>query len=126
MQIYVQFYVHTVSTSLGFPSVPTLSCVNFSGNVSGALNVTVSWILTKEYGIDFYLISITANAPKIPYGGLLNITTGSVTQYQLTNFQVGYEYNITVRGVNCGSQEGGESNTLSIKPQGMYLISHKH
>ena len=36
----------------------------------------------------------------------------------LTDFQTGYEYNITVHGVNCGSQEGTESEPLTITPQG--------
>ena len=30
----------------------------------------------------------------------------------------GYEYNITVRGVNCGSLVGRESEPLAIVPQG--------
>ena len=105
---------------LGPPSVPTLSCVNFSGNVSGAVNVTVSWTLSGGDSADFYLINITTNAPQTPYRGLLNITTASVTQYELTGFIAGYEYTITVYGVNCGSQEGNESEPLTIRPQGMY------
>ena len=48
--------------------------------------------------------------PQTPYGGLLNITNASVTQHELTGFIAGYEYNITVRGVNCKNQEGGESD----------------
>ena len=68
---------------------------------------------------DFYLISITTNAPQTPYGGLMNITNASVTQHELTGFMTGYEYNITVRDVNCGSQEGRESEPLTITPQGM-------
>ena len=51
---------------------------------------------------------------------LLNITaSASVTQYELTGFQADYQYNITVHGVNCGSQEGGESEPLIITSQGM-------
>ena len=71
---------------------------------------------------DFYLISITTNAPQTPYGGLLNITTGSVTWYELTGFMADYEYNITVRGVNCGSQEGSESEPLAFRPQGILIV----
>ena len=81
------------------------------------MNVTVSWTLSGGDSADFYLINITTNTPQTPYGGLLNITTGSVT---LTGFMTGYEYNITVRGVNCGSQEGNESEPLTIRPQGMH------
>ena len=103
--------------SSGPPSVATLSCVKLSLNGSGAVNVTVSWTLSDGDSADFYLISITTNAPQIAYGGLLNITTASVT---LTGFMTGYEYNITVRGVNCGSQEGGESEPLMIAPQGIF------
>ena len=103
----------------GPPPVPILSFVGLSGDVSGPVNVTVSWTLSGgDSAGDFYLISITTNAPQTPYGGLLNITTDSVTQSELTGFMAGYEYNITVRGVNCGSQEGGESETLTIRPQG--------
>ena len=103
--------------SLGTPTV--LTYIDLSGDVSGAVNVTVSWILSGGDSADFYLINITTNAPQIPYGGLLNITTASVTQYELTGFMADYEYNITVRGVNCGSQEGRESEPLTITPQGI-------
>ena len=94
--------------SLGLPSVPTLSCVDLSGDVSGAVNVTVSWTLSGGDSADFYLINITTNASQTPYGGLLNITTASVTQHKLTGFIAGYEYSITVRGVNCMWESGGE------------------
>ena len=87
------------------------------------MNVTVSWTLSGGDNADFYLINITTNAPQTPYGGLLNITT-SVTQYELTGFMAGYEYNITVRGVNCDSQEGNESEPLTIRPQGKYSTGH--
>ena len=84
------------------------------------MNVTVSWTLSGGDNADFYLINITTNAPHTPYEGLLNITTASVTQRELTGFRAGYEYNITVRGVNCGSQEGNESEPLTIRPQGKH------
>ena len=107
-------------SSSGPPSVPTLSCVELSEDVTGgAVNVTVSWTLNGGDSADFYLISITTNAPQTPYGGLVNIPTASVTQHELTGFMTRYEYNITVRGVNCGSQEGGESELLKIRPQGI-------
>ena len=105
---------------LGPPSVPTLSCVKLSGDGSGVVNVTVSWTLSGRDSADFYLINITTNALQTPYGGLLNITTASVTQRELTGFIAGYEYNVTVYGVNCGSREGNESEPLTIRPQGMY------
>ena len=105
--------------SSGPPSVATLSCVELSGDVSGTVNVTVSWTLSGGGSADFYLINIATNAPQTPYGGLLNITTGSVTQHELTGFMAGYEYNITVRGVtaNCGGLVGRESEPLIITPQ---------
>ena len=84
-----------------------------------AVNVTVSWRLSGGDSSDFYLINITTNAPQTPYGGLLNITTGSVTQYELTGFMAGYQYNITLRGVNCRRLEGGKIEWLSITPKGM-------
>ena len=86
--------------------------------MSGAVNVTVRWTLSGGDSADFYLINITTNAPQIPYGGLLNITTAIVTQYELTGFMAGYEYNITVCGVNCRRQEGRQSEPLVITPQG--------
>ena len=70
-------------------------------------------------GADFYLISITTNALQTPYGGLLNIIA-NVTQYELTGFMAGYEYNITVRGVNCEGLEGNKSEPLTIKPEGTH------
>ena len=112
------------SLSSGPPSVPTLSCDGLSGDVSGAVNVTVNWTLSGGDSADFYLINIATNAPQIPYGGLLNITTASVTQYELTGFIAGFEYSITVHGVNCGSLEGNQSETLTIRPQCKYTAGH--
>ena len=109
-------------TSLGPPAVPLLSCFGLSQDVSGSVNVTVSWTLSGGDSADFYLINITTNAPQTPYGRLLNITTSTVSRYELTGFMADYEYNITVRGVNCGSQEGGESEPLTITPQSKLLI----
>ena len=106
----------------GPPSYPTLSCVDLPEDVSGAVNVTVSWTLSDGDSADFYLLNITTNAPQTPYGGLLNITTTSVTQYELTGFMADYEYIITVCGVNCQSQEGNESEPLTIIPQGKYIF----
>ena len=83
------------------------------------MNVTVSWTLSDGDSADFYLINITTNAPQTQYGGLLNISAANVTQCELTGFIQGYEYSITVRGVNCGIQEGGESEPLMISPQGI-------
>ena len=85
------------------------------------MNVTVSWTLSGGDSADFYLINITTNALQTPYGGLLNITTTSVTQHELTSFMAGYEYNITVRG-SCGGQMGSESDPLTIIPQGIALL----
>ena len=107
--------------SSGSPTVPVLSCINLSEDISGAVKVTVSWTLSGRDRTDFYLINITTNALKTPYGGLLNITNTSVTPYELTGFVADYEYNITVHGVNCGSQKGGESEPLTITSQGMCM-----
>jgi len=110
-------------TSSGRPSLPILSCANLSGDINGAVSVTVCWTLSGGDSADFYLINITTNDPQPPYGGLLNITTASVTQRELTGFQAGYEYNITVRGVNCGSQEGTESEPLTVTSQGTFTCT---
>ena len=77
----------------------------------------MSWTLSGGGSADFYIISITTNASE----ALLNITTASVT---LTGFMAGYEYSITVRGVNCGNLEGSASEPLTIRPQGMYLSTN--
>ena len=121
--VYPSIYlsIHLLISS-GPPSVPSLSCLGLSQNVSGTVNVIVSWTLSGGDSADFYLINITTNAPHIPYEGLLNITTASVTQYQLTGFMADYEYNLTIRGVNCGSQEGDESEPLTITPQSKLLL----
>ena len=79
----------------------------------------MNWTLSGGDSADFYLINITTNDPQTPYGGLLNITTGSVT---LTGFMAGFEYSITVHGVNCGSLEGRESEPLTITPRGIYYL----
>ena len=83
------------------------------------MNVTVNWTLSGGDSAVFYLINITTNALQTPYGGLMNITTANVMQHELTGFMAGYEYNITVRGVNCGSLVGSESEPLAIRPQGI-------
>ena len=103
--------------SSGPPTVSTFTCVDLSGNIGGAVNITVSWTLSDGDSADSYLISITTNAPQTPYGGLLNITNASVTEHELSGFMIGYEYNITVRGI-CGGQEGRESEPLAITLQG--------
>ena len=82
--------------------------------------MTVSWTLSGGDSADSYLINITTNIPQIPYGGLLNITNATVTQYKLTGFMASYEYSVTVHGFNCGSLEGSESVPLTIIPQGMH------
>ena len=89
------------------------------------MNVTVRWTLSGGGSADFYLINITTNAPQTPYGGLLNITTSSLTHHELTGFMAGFEYNIAVRGVraNCGGLVGRESEPLTITPQGMYDLN---
>ena len=89
------------------------------------MNVTVRWTLSGGDSADFYLINITTNAPQSPYGGLLNITTASVTQYELTGFMAGYEYNITVGGVtaNCGGLVGRESEPMTVTSQGIYDLN---
>ena len=85
----------------------------------------MNWTLSGGDSADFYLINITTTAPLTPYDGLLNITTASITlPHILTGFHADYQYIITVRGVNCGSQEGGESEPLTITPQGMYNVGH--
>ena len=88
------------------------------------MNVTVSWTLSDGDSADFYLINITTNAPQTPYGGLLNITTASVAQYELIGFMADYEYNITVRGMtaDCGGLVGRESEPLTITPQGNNIV----
>jgi len=84
-------------------------------DTNGVLSVTVSWTLSGGDSANYYRVNIKTNDPQPPYGGSLNSTTSSVT---LTGFQAGYEYNITVRGINCGSQEGSESEPLTIIPEG--------
>ena len=70
------------------------------------MNTTVNWTLNGGDSADFYLINLTTNALRIPYGGLLNITNASVTQYELTGFQAGYEYDITVCWCQLRESEG--------------------
>ena len=111
--IILQYFIPS-----GPPSAPILSCVDISKDVSGTVNVTMSWRLSGGDSAVFYLININTNAAQTPYGGLLNITTANVTQYELTGFMAGYEYNITIRGVNCQSLVGSESKPLKFRPQG--------
>ena len=118
--IYIYIYI-CVSFILPDPPIVNIMCHSLSQPVSGAVNVTVNWTLSGGDNADFYLISITTNDPQTPYGGLLNITNASVTQYELTGFMAGYEYNITVRGVNCGGLMGNESKAQKITPQGTLL-----
>ena len=103
------------------PPIVNISNHDISILFNGTLNVTVSWTLSGGNSADFYLINITTNTPQTPFEGLLDITTGSVTQRELTGFMTGYEYSITVCGVNCGGQKGSESEPLKITPQGMYI-----
>ena len=99
--------------------------MDLTEDTNGTVKVTVNWTSSDGDSADFYLINITTNAPQTPYGELLNIITAIVTQYELTGFMTGYEYNITVRGVNCGSQEGSASEPLTIRAQGVYSYGHR-
>ena len=99
------------------PSVSTLSCVDISEDVNGAVNVTLSWTRSDA---DSYLINIITNTPQTPYEGLLN--TGNVTQHEVTGFTAGYDYNITVNGVICGGLQGNKSEPLTIKPEGIHCV----
>ena len=105
--------------------MPTLSCVDLSEDVTGAVNVTVSWTVNGKKSANFYFINIATNAPQTPYGGFPNITTASVTQYELTGFMTGYEYNITVVCVivKHGSEKWIESEPLTIRPQGKQVLN---
>ena len=95
--------------------------VTISGHDVNANNdVSINWKLSGGEIVDFYLVSINSTAPKTPYGGLLNITSGSVTQYELTGFMTDYVYNIKIYGVNCGGQEGHASEPLPITLQRMF------
>ena len=76
--------------------------------------MTLTWTLSEGGSIDFYLINITTNAPQT--GGILN---ANITQYKLIGLMADIGYNITVCGVNCGSQKGRESDPVIITPQGM-------
>ena len=79
--------------------------------------------MSGEKNADFFLINITTNAPQTPYRGLLNITTANVTQYELTGFLVGYEYNITVYSVIVKHDrvKWSSSEPLTIRPQGRHI-----
>ena len=99
-------------SSTGQPSAPTLSCIGLSRDVNGTVNVTVSWTLS---GGDSYIIKTTTKPSII-------IPNPTVTQYELTGFMAGYEYSITVHGVNCGDLEGRESEPITIKPQRMCYL----
>ena len=103
------------------PPNVNITSQSLSEHVNGTVSVTVSWTLSGGDSADFYLINITTNATQTPYEGILNITTASVMQYELTGFMMRYEYNITVRGVNCGSLVGRETEPLTIRPQGIYI-----
>ena len=63
--VFLEPYSIHVYSSLGPPSsVPTLSCVDLSEDVSGTVKVTVSWTLSGGGSVDSYLISIITNAPR--------------------------------------------------------------
>ena len=98
------------------PRIENISCRYVSESFTGKINVNVGWNQSDGDSTAFY---ITTNAPQTPSGGLVNITTGSVTQHELTGFMAGYDYNITVCGI-CGGQVG-KSEPLTITPQGMYI-----
>ena len=107
-QILIIFGIELLTPSAP-PSVSTLSCVDIPEDVNGAMNVTLSWTRSDA---ESYYINIATNAPQTPYGGILN--TANVTQSKLTGFMADYEYNITVRGVNCWRLVGSESEPLTI------------
>ena len=104
--------------SPGPPSLPDLSCADLSEDAYGTVGVTGCWTLSGGDSTDFYLINIATNDSHPLCGGLLKISNANVTQCELTGFRSGYEYTITVCGVNCGSRKGSESEPLTIIPEG--------
>ena len=101
--------------------MPILYCADISEDVNGAVNVTVKWKLSHRDSADFHLINITTNASQVPYGGHLEINTTSITEYELTGFLAGYEYNITICSVIAEQDDLKWSEPLTIIPKGKHV-----
>ena len=58
--------------------------------------------------------------PTVPCGSPMS--SRNQVQYQCSGLMVGQVYGFTVRAVNCENQQGPESGTITVTPQGEILL----
>jgi len=80
--------------------------------------VTFTWTIPSGDGgsIDHYQVT----PPSDPCGSPVTSTSN---QYQCSGLRMDEVYDFTVRAVNCENQEGPESGTITVTPQGGLTVT---
>ena len=102
----------------GPPSAPVCSSVTPSSAGEGMIDVVFNWTAPFDGGesIDRYQVT----PPPDPCGSPV---TNTSNQYQCSGLRVGEVYDFTVRAANCENQQGPESGTITVTPQGELIVT---
>ena len=110
------YHICTFPTTAGPPSAPVCSSFTPSSAGEGVIDVIFNWAVQFDGGesIDRYQVIPQADS----CGSPMNRTSN---QYQCNGLRVDEVYGFTVRAANCENQEGPESGTITVTPQGELL-----
>jgi len=100
----------------GPPSAPVCSSFTPSSAGEGMIDVVFNWSAPFDGGESIYHYQVTP--PTDPCGSPV---TNTSNQYQCSGLRMDEVYGFTVRAVNCNNQEGPESGTITVTPQGELL-----
>ena len=124
---YIVLIVHLNTAS---PLVPPLNddlyTIESSKDFEQAITFTIFFddIFSRENRVDSYCVS--SQSSSCPNDSCVSPSHN----YSCDGLIAGGDYNFTVRAVNCGNQEGDETEQLSISPRGMcwsYVVrNHLH
>ena len=78
--------------------------------------MTFTWTVPFDGGESIDRYQVTSST--VPCGNSVN---GS-NQYHCSGLRAGQVYAFTVRAVNCGNQEGPESENITVTPQGEHEL----
>ena len=113
----ISLYSHLPNTA-GPPSAPVCSSFIPSSAGEGVIDVIFNWAIQFDGGesIDRYQVT----PPTDPCGIPVNSTS---SQYQCSGLRMGEVYDFTVRAANCENQQGPESGTITVTPQGELIVT---
>ena len=114
------YHICTLTNTAGPPSAPMCSSVTPSSAGEGMIDVVFNWTVPFDGGesIDHYQVT----PPTDPCGSPVTSTSNQY-QLQCSGLRMDEVYNFTVRAVNCNNQEGPESGTITVTPQGELIVT---